>query len=102
MLMYVESLWAATAVAMLAMAVTGAGVANAQTPDKAVTGRVERLVKPLLESGSINALSLGFVDGDKTYVLNFGKISANQPTLPDADTVYEIGSITKVFTGTIL
>jgi CubicO group peptidase (beta-lactamase class C family) len=78
-----------------------AGQVNKQV-DKGVADKIQKLVRPLLDSGSINALSLGFVDGDKVFVLNYGTLSTERPVAPDADTVYEIGSITKTFTATIL
>jgi CubicO group peptidase (beta-lactamase class C family) len=40
------------------------------------------------------------VDGDKTEVVAFGKLDDGKA--PDGDTVYEIGSITKTFTATLL
>jgi D-alanyl-D-alanine-carboxypeptidase/D-alanyl-D-alanine-endopeptidase len=97
-----RSLWITIISAAVMVGSLTATCAGAQKGDNAMMEKVERFVKPLLDSDSVNALSLGFVDGDKTYVLNFGKLSADKPVAPDADTVYEIGSITKVFTATIL
>jgi serine-type D-Ala-D-Ala carboxypeptidase/endopeptidase len=94
--------FAMAAYAATLVCLTGATEARAQQRDQQMKAKVERLVRPLLDSDSINALSLGFVDGDKTYVLNYGRLSTERPVAPDADTVYEIGSITKVFTATIL
>jgi CubicO group peptidase (beta-lactamase class C family) len=39
------------------------------------------------------------VDGDKSEVVAFGKVDGK---VPDGDTVYEIGSVTKTFTATLL
>lgn len=47
-----------------------------------------------------NAVSLcvGVVFNEKTYVLNAGRMGINRAEPPNADTLFEIGSITKVFT----
>ena len=41
---------------------------------------------------------VGVLHGDKTYVLGLGRKTPDSSTPPDADTVFEIGSITKTFT----
>jgi serine-type D-Ala-D-Ala carboxypeptidase/endopeptidase len=40
------------------------------------------------------------VDGDKSEVVAFGKLDNGKA--PDGETVYEIGSVTKTFTATLL
>ncbi|WP_315729123.1 serine hydrolase domain-containing protein [Bradyrhizobium sp. SZCCHNS2015] len=42
----------------------------------------------------------GVVDGDRSEIVAFGKLDDGRT--PDGDTVYEIGSITKTFTATLL
>jgi serine-type D-Ala-D-Ala carboxypeptidase/endopeptidase len=63
---------------------------------------VDRLVKPLVESKSIVGCVIGVVDGDKQEVFGYGEIHRGAGDKPDGNTVYEIGSITKAFTGTLL
>ncbi len=50
------------------------------------------------------ALVLGMIAADpqERLVVGYGSINAGNPAIPDGNTVFEIGSITKVFTGSLL
>ena len=75
-------------------------------PDKYVDGRwplperVEMAARNRVAAGTYQTLVFGIVDGDKSEVAAFGKLDDDKA--PDGDTVYEIGSITKTFTATLL
>jgi serine-type D-Ala-D-Ala carboxypeptidase/endopeptidase len=48
------------------------------------------------------ALTIGVIQKGHHYIKGFGQVNDVDHSLPDAQTIYEIGSVTKVFTGTIL
>ncbi|WP_179228561.1 serine hydrolase domain-containing protein [Leptolyngbya ohadii] len=61
----------------------------------------EQLAADYLSRRNYAALAIALVQGDKTFLNTFGTSSTNSGTL-DSRTLFEIGSITKVFTGICL
>jgi len=45
---------------------------------------------------------IGIVDGGKSYAKGYGRVSLDDEAAPDMDTVYEIASLSKTFTGVLL
>src|SRR5580704_7137719 len=68
--------------------------------DLALPDRVAKAAQERIAAGTYQTLVFGLVDNDKVGVFTFGKL--NDGKAPDGDTVYEIGSITKTFTATLL
>lgn len=48
------------------------------------------------------AISIGLIDSGKQYFFNYGKISRNSKVDVDENTIYEIGSTTKLFTANLI
>ena len=78
----------------------------ANTTDKAANINPRAIAKrhaaPLVESGIVPGLVVGILhEGEKTYV-GVGRLSDDDPSRPGARTIFEIGSISKTFTATLL
>ena len=63
---------------------------------------IDGQVKPLLDSESVVGLVVAIRRGDEEAFLPYGKIALGKPETPNADAVYEIGSMSKTFTGILL
>lgn len=74
--------------------------ADAQRPDLAV--QVDRLVQPYLDQEIVVGMVVGVIRGDETMVRGYGRVTRDAADQPDGKTVYEIGSVTKTFTGLLL
>src|ERR1700759_2511498 len=79
----------------LATVCTQTGACAALLPERIAKAAHERVA-----ANEYPALAIGYVDGDASEVDVFG--TAGSGVTLDADTVFEIGSITKTFTATVL
>jgi CubicO group peptidase (beta-lactamase class C family) len=75
-------------------------MANASAYAGPLPERVENAAQDRVAAGIHQTLVFGVVDGDRSEVVAFGTLDDGRA--PDGDTVYEIGSITKTFTATLL
>jgi serine-type D-Ala-D-Ala carboxypeptidase/endopeptidase len=75
-------------------------MANASAYAGPLPERVEKAAQDRIAAGIHQTLVFGVVDGDHSEVVAFGTLDGGKA--PDGDTVYEIGSITKTFTATLL
>ena len=64
--------------------------------------QMESLIVPLLDGNFTVGVVVGVIDGSETSVVGYGTISADSDEVPDENTVFEIGSITKPFTSLLL
>ncbi len=60
------------------------------------------IVKPYIDNEMTKGLSIGIYKDGEIEFYNYGICSDKNPVLPTENAIYEIGSITKTFTGAIL
>lgn len=63
---------------------------------------VDSIALAFLKDQDNNSLSIGLVNGDKTEMFFYGEVAKGTSILPDEQSVYEIGSISKTFTAIML
>ena len=80
------------------LSLSGAAALAAPTLDAAMRERAETLVR----DGKHASLVIAVIDGKDSAVYGFGRARPGDAGVPDADTVYEIGSVTKTMTGLLL
>lgn len=61
-----------------------------------------RLIETEIESGNFIGVMVAIAEGDTILYQGFGQSSKDSNTRPDEHTVFEIGSVTKTFTATLL
>ena len=88
----------------LSLFVVVALIVNALHAQHRTSEAIATHVRPYLDAERVNGLSIGIISRKDQATLHFGKKSKNgqHANSPNDQTVYEIGSITKVFTGILL
>jgi CubicO group peptidase (beta-lactamase class C family) len=64
--------------------------------------KVEAVVQPFMFEGKTVGLSIGILKDGKTYFYNYGETKKGNGQTPSSKNLYEIGSISKTFTGILL
>tara|TARA_R110002049_G_scaffold27321_2_gene94127 strand:+ start:243921 stop:245333 length:1413 start_codon:yes stop_codon:yes gene_type:complete len=97
-------LWAATAAVMMFRLVIGGDntvIAQGSKESGTLSAQVAELAHPYVESKVVVGLSLGIIKEGFSATIHLGETRIGGET-PSDQTVYEIGSISKVFTGILL
>jgi CubicO group peptidase (beta-lactamase class C family) len=63
---------------------------------------VQRAVVAYMSNENVSGLSVGVFQNGNMFTYNFGETKKGNNQLPNSEIIYEIGSITKTFTGIIL
>jgi CubicO group peptidase (beta-lactamase class C family) len=63
---------------------------------------IDTLIEPLIDGEVCVGLAVGILHGGETVTFGYGRISTGGTKAPDENTIFEIGSMTKVFTALLL
>jgi beta-lactamase class C len=66
-----------------------------------IRGAVDRAILPLMKEHDVPGLAVGVTAGGKQHLFYFGNASKETGAPINADTLFEIGSISKMFTATL-
>ncbi len=64
--------------------------------------QVDPFARPLVDNGVAVGLVVGIFKGGETQILPYGETRKGTGDAPDGETIYEIGSVSKAFTGVLL
>ena len=85
-----------------AVALGSAAPARAQeAPADPLRARVDRLAAPLIEGELVVGMTVGVLDAAGPRVFGYGRLARAREAPPDGRTLFEIGSVSKVFTGVL-
>ena len=83
---------------VLAVVVALSAPALAQVPGS----HIRDIIQKEVENKRSKSIIVGIIDSTGTQIISAGVLSDIDQRQPDGNTIYEIGSITKVFTGLLL
>ena len=79
---------------LLAFVVITATDASASGLSREIVADIEKMI----DRESVRAVAVGLYDNGESNVMGFGRLSNDDARAPDGNTVFEIGSVSKVFT----
>lgn len=68
----------------------------------AFVAELDAMIKEWMTSVDVPGVAVGVIAGGKEYVAGFGVTNVDHPLPVDADTLFQLGSIAKTYTGTIM
>lgn len=74
----------------------------AEAPAPGLRQRIDRLARPMIDGGVAVGFVVGVLHDGQSDFFAYGETARGSAVPPGPDTVYEIGSITKVFTALLL
>ena len=74
---------------------------RASAADKTLEHNIGRLAQPYIDANRVVGISIGVLKAGQAITAHVGHTRSQGP-VPDNDTVYEIGSVSKVFTGILV
>lgn len=77
-------------------------LAPVQEPEEDLRPRIDAVADRALQSGRFVGLVVGIRHAPHSRIFGYGRLSDQNGAPPDGRTLFEIGSITKVFTGLLL
>ncbi|MEN2401034.1 serine hydrolase domain-containing protein [Flavobacterium sp. MC2016-06] len=69
---------------------------------QAAAKKIDSICRAISNKNPEVAISIGFVENGTTSFFNYGKISKESKVAVDENTIYEIGSVTKLLTGNLI
>ncbi len=73
--------------------------AQKNTIEKSVFISMDKTASILMQKSKANSISIGVVQNGKTYTRHYGEIDKGKENIANNNTVFEVASITKLFTG---
>jgi beta-lactamase class C len=88
-------------IAFVALAMAPVGEA-AQTPRAVAKKTIDAVIEPLMQQDGIHGMAVGIIDGGKPYVFNYGVASIDTGRPVTDRTLFELGSVSKTLTATLV
>ena len=89
------------ALAILSVSVLPSALQAADSPST-ITAAVDRAFRPLLEAYGVPGIAVAVTVDGRQYFFSYGVASKGQNTPVTKDTLFEIGSVSKTFTATLV